>query len=138
MTVISYPVPLYANVPIQPQFYQPRRFIIEDIDLGQTTTVTTTQDHDYVIGQQVRLLIPSSFGTYQLNEQTAFVIDIPALDQVVLDISSVGMDAFVLSNATTVAQILGIGDVNSGQINTNGRNSNLTYIPGSYINISPI
>lgn len=137
MTVISYPVPAYSNVPIHAEYYQPSRFVISAITLGQTTTVTTTQDHNYVIGQLVRLIIPPTFGCRQLNESQGFVISIPSVTQVVVAINSVGDDLFTSSLATTKAQILAIGDVNSGQINTNGRNSNLTYINGSFLNISP-
>lgn len=136
--VISYPVPAYANLPINPDNYQPRRFEIEAIDLGFTTLITTTVDHDYVIGQLCRLIIPSEFGSRQLNERQGFVISIPALDQVILDInSSQNVDVFINSSANTRPQILAIGDTNSGQINTQGRRNNLTYIPGSFINISP-
>lgn len=143
MTVISYPIPAYSNVPIQPENFQPRRFVISAITRGLTTVVTTTLDMDYVIGQLVRLIIPPSFGIRQLNESQGYVIEIPAANQVRLDIDSRGMDAFVSSSATTKAQILGIGDVNSGYQSSTGRsiptidgNTQIT-VPGSFINISP-
>lgn len=94
MTVISYPIPPYSNPPIEPQFYQPSRFVISEITFGQTTIVTTTEDMNYVIGQLVRLIIPPLCGSRQLNEQTAFVIDIPAANQVTLDINSTNADEF--------------------------------------------
>jgi len=137
-TVISYPIPPYQNFPIQAQFYQPSRFVISNVTLGQTTVVTTSVDHNYVIGQEVRLLIPSSFGCIQLNEIKGYVITIPASNQVNVNIdSSQNVDPYIASSARTPAQILAIGDINSGQINSNGINSFLTYVPGSYINISP-
>ncbi len=137
--VITYPIPAYQNVPIQPQYYKPRRWVIEDISLGRTTVVTATTDMDYEIGQEARLLIPSSFGSIQLNEKKGFVISLPNSDQVELDIdSSYGVDAFMSSTSTVQsAEILAIGDINTGAINTNGRNDQKTYIPGSFINISP-
>lgn len=138
MTVISSPFPAYQNLPIEPQFYQPSRFVISAITLGMTTTVTTTVNNNYTIGQQVRLIIPPSFGCRQLNEQSGYVLSIPNPNQVVISINSVGYDPYIASSAHTQAQILAIGDVNSGQTNSNGRNSNLTYIPGSFINISPL
>ena len=82
------PVPPYTNPPIEPQYYQPSKFYIEDVTLGRTTTVTTTEDHNYVIGQLVRLLIPSSFGCVQLNNTQGYVISIPASNEVELDIDS--------------------------------------------------
>ena len=137
--VISYPIPIYQNLPIEPQFYQPRRFVIEDITLGVTTTVTTSTDHDYVIGQEIRLIIPAQFGCFQLNEVLGYVLSIPSNDSVVVSInSSTNVDSFISATATTASpQILAIGDINQGAINTHGRTLNGTFIPGSFQNISP-
>lgn len=132
------PVPAYNNPPIEPQFYQPSQFFIASIAMGQTTTVTTSMDQNYVIGQEVRLLIPPLFGCRELNQKTGFVISIPAADQVVLDIYSLGANPFVIPSVnTTQAQIIAVGDINSGSINASGRVNNITYIQGSFINISP-
>ncbi len=213
--VISYPTPIYQNVPIEPQFYQPRRFVISDITRGQATIVTTSTTHDYVIGQQVKLIIPVRFGSYQLNESFGYVIDVPSTTTVVVLIDSTNVDAFIpnpytatitnividsaaqitvtsnnsftggnvifsgvsgmteindmagtiltrTSTAFTVAisttffsayigggiatlynipldqaQILAIGDINSGVVNSSGRTNQQTYINGSFIDISP-
>ncbi len=136
--VISYPIPLYANVPIQAQFYKPSRFVISAITLGSTTLVTTTVDHNYVIGQLVRLIIPNANGTYQLNERSGYVISIPSTTQVVLDIDSSMYNLFQTSSNPTQPQILATGDINSGKINNNGNLTTGTYIPGSFQNISPL
>ncbi len=141
-TVLSYPIPAYQNLPIEPQFYQPSRFVISAINEGLITTVTTTVDTNYVVGQQVRLLIPPAYGAYGLNNQFGLVIDLPATNQVTILINSTYMDPFIPSPTipnggdTTLPQIVAIGDTNSGQVNL-GRNNNLTYIPGSFIDISP-
>lgn len=137
MTVISYPIPAYSNVPIEPQFYQPSRFVISAITLGLTTTVTTTESMNYVLGQLVRLIIPPQFGTRELNEQQGYVISIPGATQVTLNINSQGMTPFINASSPTKAQILAIGDINTGPQNTSGRTQNITYIQGSFINISP-
>ncbi len=92
---------------------------------------------DYVIGQLVRIMVPPLFGTRQLNMVEAYVISIPSPNQVELDVPSVGFDTFIASTARTKAQIIAIGDINQGQQNRNGRTNQLTYIPGSFINISP-
>ncbi len=137
--VISYPIPPYQNLPIKAEYYEPNRFVISAVTLGKTTTITTTIDHNYVIGQTIRLIIPAKFGCFQLNEVQGYVLSIPATNQVVVSIdSSFNVDNFVSATATTASpQILAIGNVNSGQINNNGVNSNLTYIPGSFRDISP-
>lgn len=136
-TVISYPIPPYSNVPIEPQFYKPNVFQISAISLGLTTTVTTTVDINYVIGQIVRLIIPPDFGTRQLNGRTGYVIDIPASNQVVLDISSQGYDTFTTFPTGTQAQILAVGDINNGFTDNNGLQPTAPSIPGAFINISP-
>lgn len=138
MTVISYPIPPYQNLPINAQFYQPSQFFISGVTLGVSTTITTTASMNYSVGQEVRLLIPPSFGCRQLNNQTGFVISIPAQNQVTLDIdSSVNVDPFIASSATTQAQILAIGDVNTGPTNASGNMSTSITVPGAFINISP-
>ena len=134
---ISGPIPPYSNPPIEPQYYQPSRFVISAITLGPTTTVTTTVNHNYTIGQACRLIIPPSFGCYQLNEKQGIVLSIPTANQVLLNInSSVNISPYIASAATTVAQILAIGDINLGNINASPVNSN-TNVIGAFINISP-
>jgi len=140
--VISYPVPLYANLPIEPQYYTPWRFVISAISLGVTTTITMVipaiTDLTYVVGQQVRLIIPPTFGCRQLNGQTAYVIAVNLPDQVVLDInSSQNVDSYIASAQPTPAQILAIGDILAGAINNNGTQNQTTYVIGSFINVSP-
>lgn len=137
--VISYPIPAFQNVPIHPEFFKPRRFVISNVTFGQTTIVTTARDHDYVIGQEIRLIIPPSFGCRQLNDLRGFVLSIPSTNQVEVTIdSSVNVDAYIAStDSTESAQIVAIGDVNTGAINRHGRHHNKTFIPGSFRNISP-
>jgi len=136
-TVISYPVPLYQNMPIHIEYYKPQVFIISSIQLGFRTIVTTTIDHDYEIGQLVRLLIPNGYGSRLLNEKIGFVYEIPESNQVTLDLDSSGADPFINANLQTLAQIVAVGDVNSGVLNSNGRLSEGLTIPGSFNNISP-
>jgi hypothetical protein len=137
MTVISYPIPAYSNVPINPQYYQPRRFVITAVAIGNTTTITTSTDQDFVIGQLVRFIIPPPFGIRQLNGQQGYVLSIISHTQFIVNIDSSQMDVFTGSSFTTQSQVLPIGDVNTGSINTSGRINNTTYIQGSFINISP-
>lgn len=98
--VISYPIPAYQNLQIDSQFYQPSRFVISAITLGLSTTVETSSDHNYVVGQLVRLLVPRLFGSYQLNEVQGYVISAPTATSVVLDIDSTLANAFIASPYT--------------------------------------
>lgn len=138
MAGIKGPIAPYSNVPINAQYYQPSQFFISAISLGITTTVTTTVNNNYVVGQECRLSIPPTFGTRQLNQQTGIVISLPAANQVQLNINSTGMDAFIAATDPTQAQILAIGDINSGVLNSNGNMATGTFIPGSFIDISPL
>ena len=139
MTVVSYPTPPYSNPPITPQYYLPKRFVISNVTLGVTTTVTSATAMDYVVGQLVRLLIPQEFGCFQLNEVQGYVISIPMTTQVVLDInSSQNVNAYIAATSTQEPQIIPVGDVNTGAINSQGRTITGTFVPGSFINISPL
>lgn len=212
-TVVSYPTPLYSNVPIHAEYYQPSRFVISGVTRGATTVITTSVANNYVIGQQVRLLFPRLYGCFQLNGLSGYVISLPSTTQVQVAINSSLVDAFVPSpitatitgvtkanpcvvtaansfrvgntltfasvggmtqltgnfkvnscNSTTITlnvdstsfttytsggtatleaqdlnvpQIMAIGDINSGCINTSGNVNQSTYIPGAFTDISP-
>lgn len=137
-SVITYPIPAYQNLPIEPQNYAPNFFFISNIALGVTTTITSLENMNFVVGQLVRLVIPPKWGAFQLNGQTGYVTSIPNASQVTLSIFSNGVDAFnPNSTSTTKPQIIPVGDVNMGAINPNGRYNTGTFIPGSFINISP-
>lgn len=133
------PIAPENNPPINPQFYQPSVFNIASITNGQTTLVQTTVNHNYVIGQEVRLLVSQIYGERQINGQTGLVISIPNPNQVIVNIDSSFYDIFTPnpSSGTTQPQIIAIGDGNSGQINI-GRSGNATFVPGSFIDISPL
>lgn len=131
------PIAPERNPPIHPEYYAPRKYNISAITRGMTTTITTSEDHDYVAGQLVRTWIPSFFGTYELNGQENYVISVPTSNQVIISLDSRAYTAFISSPpySNTPAQICAIGDVNSGQTNISPSNLNLN-IPGSFINIS--
>lgn len=142
-TVLSYPIPAYSNPPIEPQFYQPSRYVITAISMGSTTTVTTSVANNYVVGQVVRLLIPQLYGASQITGQQGYVISLPSSTQVEVSINSTNYNAFISSPTPSktdldVPQIIAIGDINSGIVNSSGRNPTGTFIPGSFINISPL
>lgn len=132
------PVAPENNPPIMPQFFQPRSYQISAITFGVNTVITTVVNHDYVVGQSVRLTIPQPNGAYQLNETQSYVISIPAANQVLLNLDSTVVNPFIPSTSSDqfIPQIMAIGDVNSGPINT-GRRNNPTFIDGSFINVSP-
>lgn len=136
------PSPAFNNPAIEPQFFQPSQFFISAIAMGATTIITTSVNLNYVVGQLVRLLIPQQYGAIGLNGQTGYVISLPGANQVEIQINSNGFTAFNPSPAPeyqnkSVPQIMAIGEINSGSINTSGNIQTSTLIPGSFINISP-
>lgn len=139
MSAFPGPTPPETNPTIQPQDYAPSLFEVTNITLGRQTTVTMAENHNYVIGQLVRLLVPLTYGTYQLNEQTGYVISLPSVTQVLLDIdTALNYNAFIShpSYGPTPPSINAVGDINTGIISSTGSNISSTNIPGSYINIS--
>lgn len=138
MSIFPGPQPAYTNPPIMPQNFKPSRFEITEISLGTTTTVTTSVNNNYVIGQLVRLLIQPQYGCPQLNGQTAYVTSIPSPTEVTLDLNSQYADPFIPSPSfgPTSPQIVAVGDINSGIISTTGRIVPTTTIQGSFQNIS--
>jgi hypothetical protein len=147
--VIQGPVAPYNNVAIEPQYFQPSRFPITAISYGTSTTFTLGNSTNnvapnYVIGQLVRVTMPSKYGARQLNEKTGYVTAIPTANQVTVTINSTSVDPFIPSptfttfQQRTLPQMMAIGDINSGAINSNGNLNFGTYIPGSFENISPL
>jgi len=142
---ISGPIALYSNVPIHPEYFKPSRFQISAIALGATTIITVIPDVypsatinlNYVIGQQVRVLIPKGYGCQQINGLSAYVLSLPSSNQVEISINSNQFDAFMPVSLTQLPQIVAIGNVNTGQINLSNKTM-LPFIPGSFINISPV
>lgn len=136
---IQGPVPPYSNVNIHAEYYLPNVFVISNISLGVTTTVTTINNLNYTIGQTVRLIIPPANGCRQLNGVSGNVLSLPAPNQVQIDINSFqNVDPFIsVSNPRENPQILAIGDINNGFINSNGPKQQTTFVQGSFINVSP-
>jgi len=133
---ISGPIALYNNLPIHAEYYQPRRYRIANIILGLTTIIETTLDHDYVVGQLIRNLIPKPYGCQQLSGLVFTVLSIPETNQIEINVDSRFFDPFLQLDLKQVPQVIPIGDINNGAINM-GRTNNTTYIYGSFINISP-
>lgn len=135
--VISYPRPPFSNPNIEPGFFQPSVFEISSITTGFQTVIQTTIDHNFSIGQEVRMIIPEGYGIRELNEMQGIVISIPNDDEILININSSGFNAFINAAASTPAQVTAIGDINSGNPSVTISQDIPAFIPGSFINISP-
>lgn len=133
------PIAPERNPAIHPEWYAPRYYQITEIDQGPTTLFTFSQDHDFVVGQLVRTIIPQFWGIRELDEVESYVISIPAANQVVLNVSTVGFNAFIPDPVYSINSpyVVPVGDVNTGYISHTGRVAPSLNIPGSFINISP-
>jgi hypothetical protein len=126
------PTGAFVKKVLYPYLYFPGTSFISAITTGTTTTIDTTDGHNFVVGQEVALRIPSAYGTTQLNSLPntttpgspiyGYVISVTDYNTVVLNINSTGYTAFN-SNQTVASvpglsfpQIVAVGDVNSGGV----------------------
>lgn len=117
---------------LYPYLYFPGTTFISAITTGTTTTIDTTDAHNFVVGQEVAFRIPQSWGTVQLNSLPntlvpgspvyGYVISVTDYNTVVVNIDSSAYTAFN-SNQTVASvpglsypQIVAVGDVNTGGV----------------------
>lgn len=123
---------------LYPYLYAPGASVISNITFGATTTIDTTTAHNFVVGQEVAIRIPNiaglttpAWGPTQLNSLPnttipgspiyGYVISVTDYNTVVVNINSTGYTAFNVnfpfaSFKTTPAQIVAVGDVNTGGV----------------------
>jgi hypothetical protein len=117
---------------LYPYLYFPGTSFISNITTGTTTTIDTTDAHNFVVGQEVAFRIPSQWGTVQLNSLPntltpgspvyGYVIAVTDYNTVIVNIDSSAFTAFT-SNPTVASvpglsypQIVAVGDVNTGGV----------------------
>lgn len=115
---------------LYPYLYFPGTSFISNITTGTTTTIDTTDAHNFRVGQEVAFRIPQQWGTVQLNSLPntltpgspvyGYVIAVTDYNTVVVNIDSSAYTAFN-SNQTVASvpglsypQIVAVGDVNTG------------------------
>lgn len=124
------PTGSYVRKVLYPDLYLPGVNFIEDLTLASTTTVVTTTNHNYVVGQQVAFRIPQSWGTAELNSLPnniipgspiyGYVVSVTDNKTFDVNINSTGYTAFT-TNQTIASvpglsfpQVVAVGDVNTG------------------------
>jgi hypothetical protein len=130
------PAGAYVRQVLYPYLYFPGMNVITSITRGTTTIVTTSCNHNLVVGSQVDFYIVSPWGTVELTTPNSlgqyvsgYVTAVNSATSVTVGINSSAMSAFN-SNPTvaqalaglTLPQMLTIGDGNTGAV-TN------TYLP---------
>lgn len=132
------PAGAYVRQVLYPFLYEPGVNNITAISTGTTTTITTTNNHNLVVGQEIGFRIPSAYGTTQLNELPNnttpgspvyyYVTALNSNTQFVCNANSTGFTAFNSNQPVTsvpglqLPQVVAVGDVNSGGVAYSGGN----------------
>ena len=82
--------------------FVPQFSVIQDIALGQTTTVTFTAPCDFTVGQYVSFRISPPSGTVQLNNQKAVVTAVTS-NTITVPIESTNYNPFVFHSENSLA-----------------------------------
>jgi hypothetical protein len=124
---------------LYPYLYAPGVSIISAITTGTTTTIDTTDAHNFVVGQEVAIRMPQvngvsplAWGDARYNSLPnttipgspiyAYVISVTDYNTVILNINSTGYTAFnsniPVANVSGLQypQIVAVGDVNTGGV----------------------
>ncbi len=122
--------------------YTPAINNLDAVTQANPALVTTEDDHNYVVNQQVQFFIPPQWGMRQLNTLKGYVVTIPTTTTFTVNINTSQFDAFVVPSppATVVinpAQVSGIGGYNYGQSAPGGVLPLPQTIPGAFENQPP-
>lgn len=84
----------WRKIKFQPQFY-PRHRFISDITAADPAVVTMTVTHGYVVGQKVRLKVPSAYGMVEADGLLGTITAVDTTNNTItLDIDSSAFTAF--------------------------------------------
>jgi hypothetical protein len=93
----------FRKVPYDPRYYPRRRFITA-ITAANPAVVTMSVTHQFVVGEKVRLIVPSVFGMTQMNNQLATITAInTTTNTITLDIDSSAFTAFAFPTSAIAA-----------------------------------
>lgn len=95
MSIFPGPQPEFTNPIIEPTHFSPRVFIIAGVIKGLTSTIITTEEHDFVEGQRIRIRMPQPYGMDQIDNEEGFILEISSSIGIVIDLDTRGYDDFV-------------------------------------------
>jgi len=133
------PTGAYVRKVLCPYLYLPGVDYISAISIsGTSIAVTTSTNHNYVVGQEVAFRIPAAFGSVELNSLPNssipgspiyyYVSAVNSNTQFTITGPSTGVSAFTSNIAVssvpglTWAQVVAVGDVNTGGTPYSGGN----------------
>lgn len=122
----------YVMKVLYPALYAPGVAFVEAVTTGTTTTVVTTNYHNFVVGQEIAFRIPAAWGITQLNSLPnttipgspiyGYVVSVTDNWTFVCNINSTGYTAYNSNQpVASVAgqqfpQVVAVGDVNTGGV----------------------
>lgn len=90
-------------IPFNPRYYPRNRFITA-ITQAASAVVTMSVTHGFVVGEKVRMVVPSEFGMVEMNGLLGTITAIStANNTITLDINSTGFTAFAFPTSATAA-----------------------------------
>lgn len=93
----------FTLINYDPIYYPRHRVITAMVDIGVTTTIATSVPHGYQVGQQIRLNIPSNYGTSAIfNGVQVTVLEVSSSVELIVDLDMSGF-TFAFPSATSVA-----------------------------------
>lgn len=91
----------YQIIPFDPLYYPTKRYII-NITQANPAIVTTSVNHGYVVGQSVRLQVPSVFGMTQANNLLVNIVSTPTEGTFGISVDTTAFSAFVYPGPASV------------------------------------
>lgn len=85
-----------------PELFSPRSRFITALTLGASTSVVTSVDHGYGVGEYITLAIPAAFGTSEINGLSGKVLSITSANEFVVEIDSAAASAFAFPASASV------------------------------------
>lgn len=141
---------------LYPDLYIPEACTITAITKAASAVITTSFNHSFVVGQEVAFVVPSQWGMVQIDSkyylknvsngipQQAYVTAVTA-NTLTVNIDSTGFTTFayptsaIAALGVTPAQVIAIGDQNTGYTYTNaqvpylGITNGVIGIPGAFV-----
>ena len=90
-------------------YFVPNRQQVSAITNANPAVVTTTQNHGYLTGLQVRFFFPANFGMTQVNGNI-YEITVLSPTTFSIDVDSTNFDTFGGSTASQVPEVLPVGE----------------------------
>ena len=91
------------RVPFDPRFYPPTR-LITSISKATSAVIVLSVTHQYVVGQQVRIIVPTAYGMTEINNQLLTITAInTTTNSITVNIDSTNFTTFAFPTSAVAA-----------------------------------